>query len=187
MQDHLEISDLGATFEITDEEQDVRLVIHRLEARLRRSGLNLLVTHLIPDVDVAVHPEEPEGESGVDLVVQATQWGLRPRIRVQIRLDGRSPSALRINIEAATSWSPLDWTMLRIVRDKLYQASQQRTELTREGPETYCADVHQLIADLIAERGGPVRWNARLSAIESTREDMIVRFTSNSVSRPEDS
>lgn len=186
MQDHLEIRDVGATFEIAEDGETLWLAIHHLEAGIRRAGLNLLVTHLIPDVDVAVHPEEPEGETGVDLVVQATQWGLRPRIRVQIRLDGRSPAGLRINIEAATSWSPLDWTMLRLVRDKLYKFSQQRSELTREGPETYRADVHQLIADLIAERGVPVRWNSWLSGIESTREDVLFRFTSSSVSRPEE-
>lgn len=178
MRDHIEINDFHASFDTRSDSDAIRLAIHGFNARLRRSGLNLLVEHLVPEIKVAVELEEPQGGAGVDVLVQATQWGLRPRVRARLTLSERINGAVVIELEAASRWSPLDWTMLRIMRDKIRQVSRRRTELSESGSEAFLVDVQRLIGDLIFERGVPVRWDARLSAIESTREDILLVFAS---------
>lgn len=175
---HVEIRNLNVMFGSEGEPEPARQVflIRTLHLRLSREGLDQLLAHLISNVRLGVVFAQSAGGEGVDLIVQAALRGFRPRVRIGVRLHGDLPGGIRIELSPGSRWSPLDWTMLRIVRGQLDNVVNERAEIVETGTRTYLVDLQALISELLLEQDAPVRWQTGLREIQSTSDDLNLIF-----------
>lgn len=178
MDNHLRIEELEASFIQDGTGQTLVLAIRSLSIVLSKEGLDVVIAALIPDEPLRASIRNDREQSGCAIQLQATRFGFHARIQVHLRTAADAPGSILIHVDPYNRWAPFDRIMREIALTNLQKQASTRSGIQKRKNNRYELDLQTIIRERLLDSTAPIRWDARLDGIESSADEIRVRFVS---------